>query len=398
MIEPDSALSDFPVQRTCPFAPPPQYETWRKESPVKRVRLRNGTEGWVVTRHEDLRHVLSSFDFSTKPSEAKLRPGVVVAHGEDTNLLYMDQPMHSNFRRMLVREFSAKRVNELRPELQAIVDERIDAMIRVGGPLDLVEAFCLPIPSMAICQLIGVPWAQHETFEKWASILTDMTADPGVFASTLSDFNDYVDEVVRGKSVEPGDDILSRLVTTRVRDGQMTHDQVVGFAMLLLIAGHETTATQLGMGFLLAQENPEVLQVAGDPEKHWAGVVEEMLRVASISDVIPIRTSLKDQTIAGVEIKKGEAVISLLAGANFDPEVFPEPRKFDPGRTNTDHVAFAHGLHSCLGQSLARAELFISYSRLFERLPDIRLAVPMDEIEYKHGQFTFGPVSLPVVW
>lgn len=391
-------VSRFPARRGCPFAAPSEYAEWREHEPAKAVELRNGSPAWVLTRHSDLKQVLASTDFSTKPAKAKLRGGVVVARGKDTNLLYMDQPMHSNFRKMLVREFSAKRVNELRPEIEKIVDQRIDAMIEAGGPLDLVEYFCLPVPSMTTCQLMGVPWDNHEAFERWSATLTEIGGDPEVFAATLADYNDYMDRVVREKTENPGSDILSRLVTTRVRDGEMTHEQVVGFAMLLLIAGHETTATQLGMGFVLAMQNPEVLTAEGTEDQHWSRVVEEMLRISSISDVIPIRTALTDVTVAGQDIKAGDVVVSTLAGANFDPTVFEDPEKFDPSRDNRNHVAFATGLHSCLGQSLARAELVIAFSRLFKRLPGIRLTVPVDSIQYKHDQFTFGPAELPVTW
>lgn len=393
-----TTVSRFPVQRGCPFAAPAEYGEWRQDEPVKKVQLRNGSPAWVLTRHADLKQVLASTDFSTRPSTAKLRGGVVVARGEDTNLLYMDQPMHSNFRKMLVREFSAKRVNELRPDIEAIVDQRIDAMIETGGPLDLIQHFCLPVPSMTTCQLMGVPWENHEAFEHWSATLTQIGGDPETFATTLAEYNDYMDGVVRDKTKNPGSDILSRLVTTRVRDGEMTHEQVVGFAMLLLIAGHETTATQLGMGFVIAMIHPEVRTVVGTEEQHWGRVVEEMLRMSSISDVIPIRTALTDVTIAGQHIAAGDVIVSTLAGANFDPNVFEDPETFDPSRDNRNHVAFASGLHSCLGQSLARAELVIAFSRLFKRLPDIRLAVPIDTIRYNHDQFTFGPSELPVVW
>lgn len=388
----------FPVRRGCPFAAPAEYSEWREEEPAKRVELRNGSKAWVLTRHSDLKQVLASTDFSTRPSTAKLRGGVVVARGKDTNLLYMDQPMHSNFRKMLVREFSAKRVNELCPDIEKIVDQRIDAMIEAGGPLDLIEYFCLPVPSMTTCQLMGVPWDNHAAFEQWSATLTQIGGDPEVFATTLAEYNDYMDRVVREKAENPGSDILSRLVNTRVRDGEMTHEQVVGFAMLLLIAGHETTATQLGMGFVLAMLHPEIRTVEGAEDQHWGRVVEEMLRISSISDVIPIRTALTDVTVAGQEIKAGDVVVSTLAGANFDPNVFENPETFDPSRDNRNHVAFASGLHSCLGQSLARAELTIAFSRIFKRLPNIRLAVPTDSIRYKHDQFTFGPEELPVVW
>jgi cytochrome P450 len=393
----DTGLPPFPVPRQCPFEPPKVYEQWREAGPAAEVALPSGSKSWVLTRHEEVRRILASDLVTTKPSKAKLRAGVVMAGG-DTSLLYLDEPEHGRYRRMLAREFSAKHINAMRPGIENIVNQCIDEMLQHGQPADLVRAFCLPIPSLVICQLLGVPYADHEYFERLASMLTSIETTPEDYASALQDLSAHFERVVSEKEEQPTDDIIGRLVVSRVRQGEMTHEQLVGFAMLLLIAGFETTATQLGMGALNLLTDHELRrQVEQDPSL-WSGVIEEMLRIDSISDWVPLRTALADIEVGDEMIAAGDGVIALLGGANHDPSVFEEPCVFDPRRDNRQSFAFGTGVHSCLGQNLARAELDIAFRVLFERVPTLRLDTSLESIPFGHHAMVFGPKEVQVAW
>ncbi|WP_194166338.1 cytochrome P450 [Mycolicibacterium sp. P9-22] len=389
----------FPVPRECPFAPPAVYGQWRDTQAPVLVSLPNGSDAWVLTRHEDVRLVLAGQDVTTKPSDQpRLRAGVVMA-GKDTSLLYMDEPEHGHYRRMFAREFGARHITAMRPGIEAIANQCIDQMLAAGSSADLVEAFCLPVPSMVMCQLLGVPYDRNEYFAHLATQLTDRTTPADVYGAVLTELNGYMDEVVSEKELAPSDDdILGRLIISKVRTGELRHDQLVGFAMLLLIAGYETTANQIAMGVLnLLTDRPRLEAVQNEPGA-WAGMIEEMLRVDSISDSIPVRTAVKDFEVGGQRIAAGDGVIALLSAANHDPQVFDSPCAFDPERDNRRSVAFGIGTHSCVGQNLARAELDVAFRQLFTRIPTLVLAAPVDDINFKHDQIVFGPERVDVTW
>ncbi len=388
----------FPVPRECPFEPPEIYQEWRSTCPAAKVTLPNGSSAWVLTRNEDVRRVLGSDKVTTKPGKAKLRAGVVMPPGEDTNLLYLDNPKHGHYRKMLVKEFTPKHIQAMRPRIEQIVNRCIDSLLEQDAPADLVRTFCLPIPSMVICQLLGVPYAKHEYFERLAAKLTDIATAPEEYASTLAELTSYMDQVVAEKESDPTDDIIGRLIESRVRTGELTHDQLVGFAMLLLIAGYETTANQIAMGVLnLLIDRERLEDVRRDPGL-WPNVIEEMLRIASISDKVPVRTALDDIEVADRTITAGEGVIALLGAANHDPAVFENPNLFDPERNNRASVAFGFGIHTCVGQNLARAELDVAFRLLFERVPTLELHTPVDKIRFKQDQHVFGPEEFKVRW
>ncbi|MEU1956683.1 cytochrome P450 [Nocardia rhamnosiphila] len=388
----------FPVPRECPFEPPEIYQEWRSTCPAAEVTLPNGSNAWVLTRNEDVRRVLGSDKVTTKPGKAKLRAGVVMPPGEDTNLLYLDNPKHGHYRKMLVKEFTPKHIQSMRPGIEKIVNQCIDSLLEQDAPADFVRTFCLPIPSMVICQLLGVPYTKHEYFERLASKLTDIATPPEEYQSTLTELTSYMDQVVAEKEGNPTDDIIGRLIDSRIRTGELTHAQLVGFAMLLLIAGYETTANQIAMGVLnLLTDRDRLEEVRQDPEL-WSSVIEEMLRIASISDKVPMRTALDDIEVGGRTIAAGDGVIALLGAANHDPAVFENPDLFDPDRNNRASVAFGFGIHTCVGQNLARAELDVAFRLLFERIPTLELHTPLDRIRFKQYQHVFGPEEFEVRW
>lgn len=401
---PDSRLPSFPLRRESPFRPPAEYDRWREAEPVKKVQLPNGQHAWVLTRHDDVREMLRNLELSEltadrmNPKFPKLRSGVI-GLSTDTALTFMDEPEHGRLRRMLAPMFTAKEISKMRPGIQRTVDDVIDKMLADGSPADLHQALSLPVPSRVICQLLGTPYEDHELFQRLTGPLLSRVTPPEQYASLLQELAGYLRETVQAKDNNPSpDDLIGRLILEHVRPGDLTHDQVAGLAMLMLVAGHETTATTISMGVLHLLTDPELLRtVQGDPGL-VAGTVEEFVRIDSINDLVTLRLAVKDFEIRGCPIKAGEGVFGLNAAANHDPSAFPNPGQVDARRPDRNHVGFGFGVHACLGQHLARAELEIVFTTLLRRVPTLRLNAPLGELSFKHDGFVFGVNELPVAW
>ncbi|OZM83583.1 cytochrome P450 [Pseudonocardia sp. MH-G8] len=391
----------FPVQRQCPFAPPPEYDRLRSDEPVAEVQLPTGGTAWLVTRYEDVRTVLSSPVFSadgTRPGFPALVPGAVQVL-RNPPFIRMDPPQHSFYRRMLIQEFTVKRIKTMRTGIQATVDRLLDDMLARTPPVDLVEAFALPVPSLVICQLLGVPYDDHEFFQSRTKVVVSGASTAEQFAAALAGLRAYMDGLITRKQQDPGDDLLSKLVTERLEPaGELRRDELVMMCLLLLNAGHETTANMISLGTAALLERPDQLAALRSDPGLLPGAIEELLRYLSIADFVTSRVAAEDTELSGTAIRAGEGVVALLAAADWDPGVFPEPERFDVHRGNRHHVAFGYGVHQCLGQHLARLELEIVFSTLFARIPTLRLAEPVDELPYKHGGLLFGLHELPVTW
>jgi cytochrome P450 len=270
----------------------------------------------------------------------------------------------------------------LEPRIEQIAADHLDAMAKAGPPVDLVTAYALPIPSLVICELLGVPYTDHDFFQDRSAALVTPGRDG---AQATADLTAYLGELVRRKRVEPGDDLISGLT------GELTDEELTYVALILLVAGHETTANMLALGvFALLKESLPFEENA----------VEELLRWLSIlHQGAPSRAALEDVEVAGVLVRKGETVALSLPVINRDDAVFEEPDALKPDRPDARrHLAFGHGVHQCLGQQLARNELRIGYRALFERFPGLRLAVPAAEVPLKHDASVYGVRCLPVTW
>lgn len=391
----------FPQDRTCPYHPPTGYEPLRDGRPLSRATLYDGREVWMVTAQATARALLADPRLSTD----RRREGFPVptarfetARYRRVALLGMDDPEHHRQRRMLIPSFTVKRAAALRPWIQQIVDELLDAMIARGPSADLVSAFALPVPSMVICGLLGVPYADHEFFEEQSRRLL---RGPGG-ADTL-DARDQLEKYLGGlidakaEQAEPGDGILDDLVHQRLRTGELDRDDLVSFAVILLVAGHETTANMISLGTYTLLQHPERLaELRADPALLPAAV-EELMRMLSIADGLQ-RVALEDIEVAGTTIRAGDGVLFATSVINRDTSVFDDPDDLDFHRTDRHHVAFGFGIHQCLGQNLARAELEIALGSLFTRLPGLRLAAPAQDIPFKPGDTIQGMLELPVTW
>ncbi|GAA2357589.1 cytochrome P450 [Saccharopolyspora halophila] len=381
----------FMLRRPGVSFPPPEYAQFRNQQGLIRAALPTGDTVWLVTRHEDVREVLTDPRISSNPAHegfpAPGRTGGVPAASEVPGwFVALDPPDHTKFRKLLLPEFTVRKIRALRPAIEAIVDESIDAMLAKGDGADLVEDFSLSVPSLVISALLGVPKVDRGFFESKTKILVTIGSTDEQRDEASKQILRYLNRLVSIKRKRPGDDLLSKLAAS----DELSAQELSGVAMLLLIAGHETTANNISLGVLTLLSHPEWI--------NDEGVVEELLRYYSVADVVALRVATDDVEIGGQPIKAGEGIVPLVAGANHDSTVFERPDEFDPSRSAQGHVAFGYGVHQCLGQNLVRLEMEVAYSKLFERIPTLEIAVPPDELPFKYDGVLFGLHELPVRW
>jgi len=401
-----AGIPDYPMARAggCPFAPPPEVMAIAETKPLSRVRIWDGSTPWLITGYAEVRGLFSDSRVSVDDRLAGFphwNEGMLATvHKRPRSVFTSDAEEHTRFRRMLSKPFTFKRVEGLRPAIQQITDEHIDAMLAGPRPTDIVTALALPVPSLVISQLLGVPYEDAEFFQHHANIGLGRYAtaeDTGKGAASLSK---YLARLVEAKMAEPAEDAVSDLAE-RVKAGEINVREAAQLGTGLLIAGHETTANMIGLGTLALLENPAQLALLRDAEdqKVVANAVEELLRYLSIIQNGQRRIALEDIEIAGEVIRAGEGIIIDLAPANWDPNVFHQPDRLDLQREGAgQNVAFGYGRHQCVGQQLARAELQIVFTTLLRRIPTLRPAVPAEEIPFKHDRLAYGVYELPVTW
>jgi cytochrome P450 len=401
-MSPSSDLQEFVLKRpvNAPLDPAPVYATLREGSPITRVSLWEGrAQPWLVTRWEDARAVLESSSFTVNPDRGapwSLSEGVV--QGSRGFFSMHDDPVHSLLRRTLTRDFLVKRIEAMRPGIARKVDELLTAMTKLPRPVDFVKHLALPLPSLVICDLLGVPYENHEFFQQLAEVMMDVTRDGESLAEARRTLAGFMSEQMETKRDAPADDLLSR-VAAKVDEGIITASEAADMCAFLLFAGHETTANQIALSTVALLQHPDQIpRMLGEPAD-VANAVEELLRYLTIAHIGVQRAAMEDVTIGGVTIRAGEGVIIAIHVANRDPRVFTDPDRLDLERANARrHLAFSHGIHQCLGQPLARAELQIALPEIFRRLPNLKIAVPMEEIAFKQNTKTYGIRELPVTW
>src|SRR6478735_2618563 len=373
---------EFPMPRAegCPFDPPPALKKEQEQGPLRKVRLWDGTTPWLVTRYADQRALLAD----PRTSADITRPGYpssAPVRGSSVSFILMDDPEHARQRRMVTAPFTIKRVEAMRPAVQKIVDGLIEDMLAGPPRADLVQAFALPVPSLVICELLGVPYADHDFFQENSKILISRSAAPEERGAAHAKLIGYLDELMGHKIARPADDLLSGL-GTRVGAGELSRREAAETGVLLLVAGHETTANMIALGTLALLQHPDqvdALRATGDPAR-IAAAVEELLRYLSIVQSGRRRVALADIPVGGQTIRAGEGVILATEAANRDASVFGDPDRLDVDRDARGHMAFGFGVHQCLCQPLARVELQVAFGTLFRRIPTLRPAVRLEEI------------------
>jgi cytochrome P450 len=395
-----STLPDFPMARTHPLDPPPQYCELTREQSVVQVRTPRGA-AWLVTRYEDSTAVLTDTSFSSDPRS----PGFPSYMTGDVPpppgfFLQLDPPDQTRLRRLVTREFLVSRMEALRPGMQRTLDTLIDKMLASGSPADLVSQLAFPMAATVICELLRVPYEDNEKFVSLTDTVLDRSSAPEQTTIAAQELMDYFDRLVTAKeqaAVRP-DDLFGRLIEHR-EHGTISHEELVGLGALLLLSGYDTMAQMIGLGVLTLLRHPDQLeQVRADPSLIPAAV-EEMLRYLSINHSGLPRAATRDTVIGGQQIKAGDGVLVMLNAANRDDAVFDEPDTFDIHRKAVNrHIAFGHGFHKCIGLSLARVELSTVFAGLFRRVPALRLNAAMEDLPFRHDMVLYGVRELPVQW
>lgn len=381
----------------CPFDPAPGVERARREEPITRATLWDGSACWLVTRHQDVREVLGDPRFSadaTRPGFPFLTAGGRELATVRPTFIRQDDPEHARLRRMLTAEFMVKKVEAMRPEVQRLTDDLLDRMTAGRNSADLVAEFALPLPSLVICLLLGVPYDDHEFFQERSRLLLSLRSTAEEVRGAQEDLRGYLTRLAESKRREPDDGIVSRLVAR----GELDDEEVSSMGRLLLIAGHETTANMTALSTLALLRNPGQLKRLREDPSLIKGAVEELLRYLTIVHNGLPRVATEDITVGGRTIRAGEGVLCTLNSANRDDDVFPGGDALDVGRDARRHIAFGFGVHQCLGQPLARVELQIAVETLLRRLPDLRLAIPFEDVRFRHDMGIYGVHALPVAW
>lgn len=376
------------------------YGELREHAPVVRGRFMDGTPAWFVTRFDDVRTILRDPRFVNTPLEAhqgrEADPRIkqlellnIPEHLQKYllgSILDRDQPDHTRLRRLVLGAFTARRVLDLRPSIERTADSLLARLpeYEVDGAVDLIDHFTYPLSIAVVCDLVGIPKTDHGQWREWGSNLVSMRSD--LLSVSFPVMIEYIHELVRQRRAALGEDLLSALIRAQLDDGNRLDDvELVSMVLTLVIAGHETTAHLIGNGTVALLTHPEQLERVRSNPALLPNAVQELVRWCGSVHVTRLRYATEDVEIAGTRIRKGEAVLMFLVAANFDPRHYLEPEKLDVTRQpvghGEDHVGFGHGIHYCLGATLARQECEIALDRLLRRYPSLSLAVEPERLE-----------------
>ncbi|QUQ70051.1 cytochrome P450 [Kutzneria sp. CA-103260] len=390
-----SHLDKLPLARAtgCPFDPPAELGAIREQNPLVRMTYPDGHRGWLATGYAETRAVLADQRFSSRYELAHFPMPGAEDMGEfppapPGDMTGIDAPEHTRYRKQLVGKFTVRRMQQLTDRVEQVTAEHLAAMAQRGPEADLVRDFAYPVPAVMICELLGVPYEDRETFQRLVEGVLNSNGTPEDVYTAYGAVMEYIGTLIEAKRSAPTDDLLSDLTT----GSDFNAEELAGIGAFLLGAGLDTTANQLALGTFALLRNPD--QVAGllaDPDR----AVEELMRYLTITP-IGVRAALEDVELGGQLIKAGESVTFSMAAANRDPERFPDPDRLDLSRDAVGHLGFGHGIHQCLGQQLARVEMRVAFPALFRKFPTLRLA---GEVELRPDhQNIYGVRRLPVSW
>ncbi|AQT76086.1 MULTISPECIES: cytochrome P450 family protein [Streptomyces] len=402
-------MSERPV--LLPYADPafladpfPLYRQLREEGPVRRVVAAGGLDAWLVTRYEDALAALSDPRLSSDVRDASDPRLLAQLPGTEresmlSNMLRSDPPDHTRLRRLVSKAFTARRVAQMRPRIQAVTDSLLDR-IAPAGRADLVADFALPLPVTVIGELLGVPPDDRLDFQRWTDRMIMRGAeppDPAVVDEAWQHMRAYVTGLIGDKRAHPGDDLLSGLISARDEERRLSEDELIAMVFLLLAAGYITTVNLIGAGIAMLLAHPGQLALLRSRPELLESAIEEFLRYDGPVNPGIARFAREDVEIAGTAVPRGATVLIASAIADRDPARFPDPDRLDITRQDNAHLAFGHGVHYCLGAPLARLEGNIAIGTALRRLPGLALAVEPDEIRWRPGGLR-GPLSLPVTF
>jgi cytochrome P450 len=387
--------------------PYPFYARLRAEQPIHRGTLPDGRPAWLVTRYDDAVSVLhdprfvKNIDHAVTPEQRRHFPPLTPALALiNQSLLDHDPPNHTRLRALVSKAFTPRLIERLRPRIQRLADELLDAMAP-GGEADLIEAYAFPIPITVIAELLGVPAEDRDRFRAWTGTLTSAPPTAAAvqrLASVVDDYVAYLRDLFEQRRRDPKDDLVTGLVQAEEAGDRLSEPELFSMTSIMLIAGHETTVNLIGTGTLrLLQHQGQRARLRADPGL-IRSAVEELLRHSGPVEAATERYAAEDVQLGGVTIPRGELVLVTLASANRDAAHFPEPDALDLTRDTRQHLAFGHGIHYCLGAPLARLEGQIAIGSLIQRFPNLRLTTPVESLTWRPGLVLRGLDHLPVAF
>ncbi len=386
--------SEFPLVQFMRdgFDPAAELARIRTEQPVFPMAIPGGQTVYLVTRWDDVRNVLGDHERFSNDFAGVI--GLGSSQEDPGGLGFRDPPEHTRLRRFLTPEFTMHRLRRLEPRIEALVEECLDRMEAKGSPVDLMEEFALPIPSLVVCELLGVPYEDRSDFVKLSTDRFDFTAGPEASLQAVNDAMTYLTDLVARQRRNPGEGLLGQLL--RDHGDELDDRTLASMADGLLTGGHDTSTSMLALGSLWLLRNPEQAAKVREVDGYVNEVVEELLRYMTVVQVAVPRFARDDLELHGQLIKKGELVLCSLAAANRDPNLGEDMDQVRPGRaTAGSHLSFGHGIHRCLGAPLAQMELRIAYPMLLRRFPGLRLA---GEVPWRKLAIVYGVEKLPVAW
>ncbi|SES04899.1 cytochrome P450 [Lentzea albida] len=396
-------LHGLPMDRdVTPFDPPSAITKVRSTRPVSPMLFPDGHEGWLISGYDAVRQALADTRFSSRQDLGVLHapyptPGMPEftepSPPEPGVFISMDAPEHTRLRRKLTGAFTVRRMKALEDRITEITARQLDELAKLTPPVDLVREFALPVPSLVICELLGVPYEDRDTFQTNTARFMEREISLEDKMAAYIATNTFLAGLIAAKRAEPTDDLLSDLA----RDEDLSDQELVGMSFLLLLAGHETTANMLALGTFALLEHPDQMAALRAEPELIPDAVEELLRYLTVVDIF-FRYAAEDIEFHGETIREGSTVVLSLLAGNHDPGRYENGDELDVHRNARGHLAFGHGVHQCLGQQLARIEMRAGFEGLLHRFPSLRLAVPAAEVKLKTDMNIYGVHALPVTW
>lgn len=379
------------------LAAPVEYAKLRADQPVQRIELPNGRRAWVVSRHADVRTVMSDPRFSTEKTPVSETVKDTPWDGGSGSLLASDPPAHSRLRKLVAATFSKRNIERWRPRVEQLAESLTADMHARSGPVDVVDEYALPLSLTVICELLGVPPEDRHIFHAMSALLLGVTTQ-GSMAEAATKLTTYLTKLVAEHRERPREDLLSDLIAARdENEDRLTEIELVGLGTTILIAGHVPSSIAISDYIYTLLTNGRWPELAESPELPESAI-EELLRFVSVGDIVLPRTANEDLEIAGQLIRKDQLVFPSMVSANEDEAAFERADQFDLRRNPNPHVTFGYGMHYCLGAQLARLEISVALSTLLREFPTLRLAVDPEDVPMRMDTPARGPEKLPVIW
>ncbi|HVV14138.1 cytochrome P450 [Amycolatopsis sp.] len=389
---PESTL--MPLKRNG-LDPVPDLAAARENNPVSRLKLPFGLRAWLVSGYDEAKDVLAKAGSFSNDYTNLVGTAAMSADQNPGGLGFADPPDHTRLRKLLTPEFTMRRLSRLTPRIHQIVNQQLDEMAATDGPVDLMQAFAFPIPSLTICELLGVSYEDRADFQRLSTVRFDLFAGAGASFGAISESLTYLLEIVKKQRESPGDGLLGMLV--KEHGDEIDDRELAGLADGVLTGGLETTASMLALGAIVLLRDRATFERVRQDDEAINGFVEELLRYLTVVQAAFPRFAKEDIEIGGERIAKGDIMFVSLSGANRDPELGDGMENFDAAREPAQHLAFGWGVHRCIGAELARMELRTAYPALVRRFPEMRLAVAPEELPYRQTSVVYGVDNLPVL-